>query len=61
MSRSKSKLNKKSKQPFNVNRKSLLGILSMAYQEILDTLLSKSKSSTLPVLVVCFLLFVACI
>lgn len=43
MSRSKSKLNKKSKQPFNVNRKSLLGILSMAYQEILDTLLSKSK------------------
>lgn len=43
MSRSKSKLNKKSKQPFNVNRKSLLGILSIAYQEILDTLLSKSK------------------
>ena len=43
MSRSKRKLNKKSKQPFNINRKSLLGILSMVFQEIKDTLLTKSK------------------
>ena len=43
MSRSKRKLNKKSKQPFNINRKSLLGILSMIFQEIMDTLLTKSK------------------
>ena len=43
MSSTKNKLNKKSKLPFNVNRKSILGILSLAYQEFLDSFLTKTK------------------
>ena len=43
MSSTRNKLNKKSKLPFNVNRKSILGILSLAYQEFLDSFLTKTK------------------
>lgn len=43
MNGSKSKLNKKSKQPFNINRKSLLGLLSMIIQEFIEKLLTTSK------------------
>ena len=43
MSSTKNKLNKKSKLPFNVNRKSILGILSLAYQEFVDSFLTKTK------------------
>ena len=43
MNGSKSKLNKKSKQPFNINRKSLLGLLSMTIQEFIEKLLTTSK------------------
>ena len=37
------KLNKKSKMPFNINRKSILGVLSLIYQEIIDSFLTKTK------------------
>ena len=43
MSPTKNKLNKKSKMPFNINRKSILGILSLVYQEIIDSFLTKTK------------------
>ena len=43
MSSTRNKLNKKSKLPFNVNRKSILGILSLAYQEFVDSFLTKTK------------------
>ena len=43
MSSTKNKLNKKSKMPFNINRKSFLGVLSLAYQEIIDSFLTKTK------------------
>ncbi len=43
MSSTKNKLNKKSKLPFNVNRKSILGILSLVYQEFVDSFLTKTK------------------
>ena len=36
MSPTKNKLNKKSKMPFNIYRKSILGVLSLIYQEIID-------------------------
>ena len=29
--------------PFNINRKSFLGVLSLAYQEIIDSFLTKTK------------------
>ena len=43
MSPTKNKLNKKSKMPFNINRKSILGFLSLIYQEIIDSFLTKTK------------------
>ena len=43
MSPTKNKLNKKSKMPFNINRKSILGVLSLVYQEIIDSFLTKTK------------------
>tara|TARA_X000000368_G_scaffold128196_1_gene100769 strand:+ start:595 stop:912 length:318 start_codon:yes stop_codon:yes gene_type:complete len=43
MNSTKNKLNKKSKLPFNINRKSFLGVLSLAYQEIIDSFLTKTK------------------
>ena len=43
MSPTKNKLNKKSKMPFNINRKSILGVLSLIYQEIIDSFLTKTK------------------
>ena len=43
MSSTKNKLNKKSKMPFNINRKSILGVLSLIYQEIIDSFLTKTK------------------
>ncbi len=43
MSPTKNKLNKKSKMPFNINKKSILGILSLVYQEIIDSFLTKTK------------------
>ena len=43
MNPTKNKLNKKSKMPFNINRKSILGILSLVYQEIIDSFLTKTK------------------
>ena len=43
MNSTKNKLNKKSKMPFNINRKSFLGVLSLAYQEIIDSFLTKTK------------------
>ena len=43
MSSTKNKLNKKSKMPFNINRKSILGVLSLVYQEIIDSFLTKTK------------------
>ena len=43
MSPTKNKLNKKSKMPFNINRKSILGDLSLVYQEIIDSFLTKTK------------------
>ena len=43
MDSTKNKLNKKSKLPFNINRKSFLGVLSLAYQEIIDSFLTKTK------------------
>ena len=43
MSPTKNKLNKKSKMPFNINRKSILGVLSLGYQEIIDSFLTKTK------------------
>ena len=43
MSPTKNKLNKNSKMPFNINRKSILGVLSLVYQEIIDSFLTKTK------------------
>ncbi len=43
MSPTKNKLNKKSKMPFNINRRSILGVLSLVYQEIIDSFLTKTK------------------
>ena len=43
MSPTNNKLNKKSKMPFNINRKSILGVLSLVYQEIIDSFLTKTK------------------
>ena len=43
MSPTKNKLNKKSKMPFNINRKSILGVLSLIYQEIIESFLTKTK------------------
>ena len=43
MSPTKNKLNKKSKMPFNIDRKSILGVLSLIYQEIIDSFLTKTK------------------
>ena len=43
MSPTKKNLNKKSKMPFNINRKSILGVLSLIYQEIIDSFLTKTK------------------
>ena len=43
MSSTKNKLYKKSKLPFNINRKSILGIVSLAYQEFVDSILTKTK------------------
>ena len=43
MSPTKNKLNKKSKMPFKINRKSILGVLSLVYQEIIDSFLTKTK------------------
>ena len=43
MSPTKNKLNKKYKIQFNINRKSILGVLSLVYQEIIDSFLTKTK------------------